>query len=215
MQNIKIKICGITSVEDAKVVCSFPIHAIGLNFVTRSKRRITIQLAKNILNEIPKSIHPVLVFENEEIDRINHICKLLNVSLVQLHGLESLSYCRNLNKRNSYLRIIKVFPVKESSMPLLKTYEKVCKSFLLDSSDSKNQMGGTGETADWDVARKIVSRSKLPVFLAGGLNSKNIIMAIKKVSPYAIDINSGIESSIGKKDKKLLEKLFIRLAGIK
>lgn len=209
--NIRIKICGITSVYDARMVASFPIHAIGLNFVKRSPRRISIKTAKEIIDKLPPLVRPVLIFEDEKIGKVMYLCDSLSVNVVQLQGTEPVSYCNDLKKFNKSLKIIKAFPTKEASISQLNAYKRPCDCFLLDSFDRKPPMGGTGKPSDWAIAQEIVSKSRLPVILAGGLNPYNINSAIKRVKPYGIDINTGIESRIGKKDRSMMERLFQEL----
>lgn len=211
MQSIKIKICGITSVYDARMVCSFPIHGIGLNFVKRSKRRISLRAAREILAKIPPLIEPVLIFEDERLSEVIYTAATLGVSTLQLHGTETVSYCHDLKRFNKHLKIIKALPTKEASVNQLNAYKKVCDCFLLDSFDRKNQMGGTGKPSDWNIAQEIVSKTRLPVMLAGGLNPYNVNSVIKRVKPFGIDINSGVESRVGKKDKSMIERLFEEL----
>lgn len=211
MLNIRIKICGITSVYDARMVSSFPIHAIGLNFVKRSPRRISMRTAKEIIDKLPPFTRPVLIFEDEKISEVMYICDSLSVNSVQLHGQEPVSYCHDLKRFNKSLKIIKAFPAKEASASQLNAYKRVSDAFLLDSFDRKDQMGGTGRPSDWSIAQDIVAKTKFPVILAGGLNPHNVSSAIKRVKPHGIDINSGVESRIGKKDKSMMEKLFSEL----
>lgn len=211
MQNIRIKICGITSIYDARMVCSFPIHAIGLNFIRRSQRKINLRTAREILDKLPPLVEPVLIFEDEKLSEVMYISDSLGVLTVQLHGLEPVSYCSDLKRFNKRLKIIKTFPTKEASASLLNAYKRACDCFLLDSYDRKGQMGGTGKPSDWSIAQDIVSKSRLPILLAGGLNPYNINSAIKRVKPFGIDLNSGVESRIGKKDKSMMEKLFSEL----
>lgn len=211
MHSVKIKICGITSVYDARMVSSFPIHAIGLNFVGRSRRKISVRTAKEILGKLPPLIEPILVFENEKISEIIYKCDALGVYTVQLHGIEPVSYCKDLKKSNKYMKIIKALPAKEASLSQLNAYRRICDCFLLDSYDKKNQMGGTGRPSDWHIAQEIVSKSRLPIILAGGLHPDNVKSTVRRVKPYGIDMNSGVEIRIGKKDKSLMEKLFEEL----
>lgn len=211
MQNIKIKICGITSVYDARMVSQFPIHAIGLNFVKRSKRRISLKTAREIIDKLPPLVEPVLVFEDEKISEVIYICEALGAKTIQLHGVETVTYCQDLKRYSDYLKIIKALPTKEASASQINAYKKVCDCFLLDSYDRKNSMGGTGKPSDWNIAQEIVSKSRLPIILAGGLTSYNVNSAIKRVKPYGIDVNSGVESRIGKKDKSMMERLFEEL----
>lgn len=209
--SIKIKICGITSVYDARMVSSFPIHAIGLNFVKRSLRRVSLRTAKEIIDKLPPLVEVVLIFEDEKLSEVMYLCNSLGISTVQLHGLEPVSYCNDLKRFNKRLKIIKAFPTKETSASMLNVYKRACDCFLLDSFDRKGQMGGTGKPSDWNIAQEIVSKTRSPVILAGGLNPDNISSAIKRVKPYGIDLNSGVESRIGKKDKSMMEKLFEEL----
>ena len=211
MQNVRIKICGITSVYDVRLVCSFPIHAIGLNFVKRSKRKISLKTAKEILDKLPPLIEPILVFEDEKLSEVIYTAEILGVKTLQLHGTEPVSYCHDLKRFNKYLKIIKALPTKEASVSQLNAYKKVCDCFLLDSYDRKNHMGGTGKPSDWNIAQEIVSKTRLPVILAGGLNPYNVNSAIKRVKPFGIDLNTGIESKVGKKDKSMIERLFEEL----
>lgn len=211
MTIIKIKICGITSVYDARMVSTFLINAIGLNFVKRSKRKISIKTAKEIIEKLPPLIEVVLIFEDEKIGEVMYISNLLGANTIQLHGAETVSYCHDLKRFNKRLKIIKAFPTKEASASVLNAYKRVCDAFLLDSYDRKGQMGGTGKPSDWNIAQEIVLKTRSPVILAGGLSPENIASAIKRVRPYGIDVNSGVESRIGKKDKSLMEKLFEEL----
>jgi len=211
MYSLKIKICGITSVYDARMVSSFPIHAIGLNFVKRSKRKISIKTAREIIDKLPPFVEPVLVFEDEKIGEVMYLLNILGISTVQLHGVETVSYCHDLKRFNKRLKIIKAFPTKETSASVLNAYKRVCDSFLLDSFDRKGQMGGTGKPSDWNIAQEIVSKTRLPVILAGGLGPENVASAVKRVKPHGIDVNSGVESRVGKKDESMMEKLFEEL----
>ena len=193
------------------MVCSFPIHAIGLNFVKRSKRKIGIKTAREILDKLPPLVEPVLIFENEKISELIFICDSLGVKTVQLHGIEPVSYCADIKRFNKSIKIIKALPAKEASASLLNAYKRACDCFLLDSYSKDNLMGGTGKPSDWNIAQEIVTKTRLPVILAGGLNPYNINSAIKRVKPYGIDVNSGVESRIGKKDKSMMERLFEEL----
>ncbi len=207
-KSLFIKICGITSSRDAEMLSKFLIHAIGLNFIKRSKRKITKTIAEKILKKLPVSIEPILILEDENIENVLALCKSLKLNTVQLHGLESIEYCKELKNKKKDIKIIKALKAEKETLSSMKSYEKVCDFILLDSSNHKKQMGGTGKTVNWGIAKEIVKKSKLPVILAGGLNPKNIKEAIKKVKPYGLDINSGVELSPGKKDEKLIETLF-------
>ena len=199
------------SIYDARMVSQFPIHAIGLNFVKSSKRRISLKTAKEIIDKLPPLVEPVLIFEDEKISEVIYICEALGVKTIQLHGTETVTYCQDLKRYKESLKIVKALPTKEASVAQINAYKKVCDCFLLDSYDRKNSMGGTVKPSDWNIAQEIVSKSRLPILLAGGLNPYNVNSAIKRVKPYGIDVNSGIESRIGKKDKSMMERLFEEL----
>ena len=211
MQNIRIKICGITSVYDARMVATFAIHAIGLNFVKRSPRRINQRTAKEIIEKLSPLVRPVLIFEDERLSEVMYLCDALSINVIQLHGKEPVSYCHDLKRFNKSIKIIKAFPTKETSLSELNAYKRVCDSFLLDSYDRNDKIGGTGKPSDWTLAQEIVSKSRIPIILAGGINPYNVHSAIKRVKPYGIDVNSGVESRVGKKEKSMMEKLFSEL----
>lgn len=211
-KDIKIKVCGITCRRNFKSFNDFPINFIGLNFIERSKRKIKVEKAKKILKITPKNIFPVLIFENEPLEKVFKISQLLNVKNIQLHGTEDIEYCKVLKKKG--FKIIKALPANLNTLKRLISYSKVCDYFLVDSQNSQKEMGGTGKVTNWKIAKKIVEKAKkikVKVFLAGGLNPKNIKSAIQQVNPYGIDVNSGIEKNPGKKDKKKLQDLIDNL----
>ena len=210
-KQVKVKVCGITCRRNFKGISNFPIDFIGINLVTRSKRKVTKEKAKKIIASLPRSIKPVLILENENAYKVLESCKPLKVHYIQLHGEESPEYCKEL--KNKKLKIIKALPANKLTLTKLKSYKGACDYILIDSQN-ENKMGGTGKIANWKIARKIVLEARkynLPVFLAGGLNPENIASAIKQVKPYGVDVNSGVESSVGKKDKNKLTNLFLSL----
>ena len=118
MNGVKIKICGITSIYDARMVSLFPIHAVGLNFVKRSKRKISLKTAKEIIDKLPPLVEPILIFENEKISEVIYKCEILAAKTIQLHGTEPVSYCSDLKRFDKHLKIIKALPTKEASASL-------------------------------------------------------------------------------------------------
>lgn len=209
MKKPLIKVCGVTCRRNLKSFSSLPIDFIGLNLIERSKRKIKKPKAKKIREALSKKTKPVLIFEDEEINKVLDLSKELKVNHIQLHGNESEEYCALLKANNKKLKIIKALPSKTSTIKKIKEYKKYCDYFLIDSS-SKGKMGGTGKVADIRLAKKIFAEAKKykkHVFLAGGLSPDNVAEILNKVKPYAIDVNSGIESRIGIKDKNKIEKL--------
>ena len=198
---VKIKICGITNLEDAKKAVSLGSDALGFIFAD-SPRRVKPAVAKSIIENLKGKVLSVGVFVNESVDEVEKIRKYCSLDAIQLHGDESVEYCSQLKEG----LIIKAFRIKdESSLTPIPTYKDVF-AYLLDAF-SKKIRGGTGKTFDWNLAVKAKAFGK-PVILSGGLGLDNIAQAIKVVSPYGIDISSSIEVKPGKKDHKLMEEVF-------
>lgn len=195
----RIKICGITNLEDAKKATESGADAIGFIFVESSPRKILPQSAAGIIDKLPKEIFKVGVFANQKIEEIKATLDGCKIDAIQFHGDETPEFCNEF----SSFKIIKAFRVKDkTSQDEAKDYKKV-DAFLLDAF-SKDTLGGTGKVFDWNIARDFIKSCEKPVILSGGLTSENIIDAIKTVRPYAVDVSSGVESTPGKKDYRLL-----------
>jgi phosphoribosylanthranilate isomerase len=194
----KIKICGITNLKDALMAAKLGADAIGFVFA-KSTRRITPEKAGDIVLKLPWKLVRIGVFVNEKPERVNRVVRVCGLDLVQLHGDETPAYCKKISSR-----IIKAVRIKsKKDIEKIKKYKVA--AVLLDAY-SKSKYGGTGKTFDWNLAKN-VKRSKVPVILSGGLNEKNIMEAIKKVRPYAVDVSSGVESSPGCKNAKKMKKV--------
>ena len=195
---VKIKICGITNLGDARASAKLGADFIGFIFA-KSPRRITPLKAKKIIEQLPASIKKVGVFVNEKAETVNNISDYCGLDLVQLHGKESPNYLKKIKKP-----VIKAFRIRDKrSLNQLSRYK--AKAFLLDTY-KKGKPGGTGETFNWDLA-VAAKKYRHPIFLSGGLNPENISGAIKKVKPYAVDVSSGVERKPGKKDIVKLKKI--------
>lgn len=200
----KVKICGITNLEDARFVSGALADFIGFIFYEKSPRFIEPAKAGAIINWL-EGPGKVGVFVNQPLDDVNSIARQTGLDFVQLHGSESVEYCGLVEKP-----IIKVLHIDENTEPadLLKSceeYETEVEYFLFDTKiDGK--WGGTGKTFDWSVLND-VSEIK-PFFLSGGLNNENIREAIETVSPFAVDLSSGLEESAGLKDFEKIEQFF-------
>ena len=200
----KIKVCGITNIEDALLASSLGVDALGFVFA-ESKRRITPENAKKIIDTLPPSILKVGVFVNEKEKTVKELAKICGLDALQFHGDESPEYTQKFKQI-----VIKSFRVKdEDSLKVLSSYK--VSAYLLDTYSQK-AYGGTGEVFNWDLAVK--TKQFGPIILAGGLNPDNIEEAIRKVKPYAVDVSSGVESSPGKKDKHKLEEFVKRVRGM-
>ena len=198
---IPTKICGITNLNDANVAVENGASAIGFIFYEKSPRTISINNAKSISKHLPKTIARVGVFVNHEKDFIRLAISEVPLDMIQLHGDETPDFCNQFD-----VAILKALRIKnEASLSVMDQYDVAM--FLLDTF-SNDQYGGTGETFDWSVLNR---KYKTPIILSGGLNSENILDAIDAVNPSAVDVNSGVESSPGKKDYNKLKSLFKNL----
>ncbi len=200
---IKIKICGLTNLEDANAAINYGADALGFVFYPKSPRVVTPETAKSIISSLPQPITTVGVFVNENKAKVKDTVSYTGLDIIQLHGSEPPDYC-NFSKK-----IIKAFRVKETTdLESLNTYSSVS-AFLLDTY-SPNEIGGTGQIFNWEIA--VEAKKYGNIILAGGLNPANIEEAIKFVQPYGVDVSSGVEGSEkGKKDHKKLH-LFIERA---
>ena len=198
---IPTKICGITNLDDANVAVENGASAIGFIFYEKSPRTISINNAKSISKHLPKTIARVGVFVNHEKDFIHEAISKVPLDMIQLHSDETPDFCNQFD-----VAILKALRIKnEASLSVMDQYDVAV--FLLDTF-SNDQYGGTGETFDWSVLNR---KFKTPIILSGGLNSENILNAIDAVNPSAVDVNSGVESSPGKKDFNKLKSLFKNL----
>lgn len=193
----RVKICGITNLEDALKASELGADALGFIFYKKSPRSISPRTAGLIIRELPPFVVPVGVFVDEEPGKVLSIAAETGISTVQLHGSESPEYCERLG-----LKVIKAIRIKErSDIMRLRAYN--VSAYLLDTF-REGVPGGTGETFDWDIA--IEAKALGRVILSGGLNPENVREAISKVEPYAVDASSGLEEKPGKKDHLKLTK---------
>ncbi len=199
-QRTKIKICGITRLEDALLAADLGADALGFIF-TESPRQVVPETAGEIISLLPPFVNSVGVFVDEEQESVREIAAYCKLDLIQLHGNESSGYCKALD-----LKALKVIRVKdEKSIESMASYRGTVQGFLLDTY-VKGLPGGTGKTFNWELAKQ--AKKYGPVILSGGLNPDNICEAIEKVKPYGVDISSGVEASPGIKDPDKLKLLF-------
>jgi phosphoribosylanthranilate isomerase len=201
--SVIVKICGITSVQDALAAAEFGADAIGFVFHPASPRFVPFEHAAQIAQKLPVHIVRVGVFVDTPAEMVFGAISSCGLNLLQFHGQESPQYCLQFGLMN-----MKAFQVKdESSLLALDSYPT--DAWLLDSY-SPDKIGGTGKKFNWDLARQVVASGR-PVFLAGGLTAENVADAIRAVHPYGVDVSSGVEASPGKKDMAKVQG-FIRAA---
>ena len=188
---IRVKICGITNLGDAYWAAEFGADALGFIFYPKSPRSITPERAKEIVQRLPGSIGRVGVFVNQEIQAVKEIVSFCGLRLIQLHGDESPEYCSQF-PRSTLIKAVS--QCAEEEVQRLENYP--VRAILVDAHEP-GCYGGTGKNSDWALALKV--KKTYPLILAGGLNKENIIRAIETVRPCAVDINSGVEASPGKK----------------
>ncbi|MCS6896787.1 MAG: phosphoribosylanthranilate isomerase, partial [Nitrospira sp.] len=185
---VKVKICGITNGEDARVAVEAGADALGFVMYRKSPRHVRAETAKAIVASLPPLVVPVGVFVNEEADLVRKLMDECGFALAQLHGDETSSYCQALGRP-----AIKAVRLKDRSS-LLAVAEfhgrAEVRGFVVDAF-SDDAYGGTGRTVDWTLATEIARTT--PILLAGGLTPDNVGDAIRAVRPYGVDVSSGVE----------------------
>jgi phosphoribosylanthranilate isomerase len=191
---VRIKICGITNLDDALLCVTAGADLLGFNFFPGSPRYIDPAAAREIVAQLPASTSTVGVFVDAGTPKqVQRLADIAGVTAVQLHGKESPSYCRELTGRF----VIKALRANQGFNPESATdYET--DALLLDSFDPQ-LAGGTGKTFDWSVAQR-TKKLVRKLFLAGGLQPENVTEAVATVQPFAVDACSGLEISPGRKD---------------
>jgi phosphoribosylanthranilate isomerase len=203
----QIKICGITSVKDARFASLAGADAIGLNFYDKSPRHIDLAAAEPVILAIPKSVTKVGVFVNAPAEEINEIADRLNLDYVQLHGDEPPEVLGSISQR----KVIRAFRCGEEGFTSISDYLETCQTLgrlpdavLLDAHQP-GEYGGTGQAIDWtSVAKSRQILGTAPLLLAGGLTPFNVAEAISVAHPDAVDVASGVESSPRAKDLLLM-----------
>ena len=195
---MKIKICGITNYEDAKLACDLGADAIGFIFYKKSKRSVDAEEVKNIISKLPAFILKVGVFVNERIDIVNQIMQDCKLNIAQLHGDENVEYLNEIN-----FPVVKALRISNNyDYNILKQYLNF--NILLDTFNN-NEFGGTGTNFKWDT---IPSDIKSKIILAGGIKEENLEEIFSNILPYAIDVSSSLEEYPGKKNKSKMLSFF-------
>lgn len=189
---IAVKICGITREQDALAAAQAGAHAVGMVFHVRSPRAIPVEAARRIVDALPAFVTPAALFVDPTAAEVERVIEEVRPQLLQFHGDESPDFCRQFGL--PYVKAARVRP----GVDLLQ-YARLyadSKGLLLDAF-VKGSHGGTGASFDWDL---IPHNVPLPVILAGGLTPDNVAQAVRKVSPWAVDVSSGVEATKGVKD---------------
>ena len=207
---VRVKICGITRLEDARLAVELGVDALGFNFYEGSPRCLTPQDAWGILRRLPAPLATVGVFVNWDHAPVVTLAKSLRLGAVQLHGDEDPPVTAEVAKA---LPVIKAFGTAAGfSLTALRAH-RAASAFLLDTAQGKTNprsYGGTGRLADWGVAGR--AARMYSVVLAGGLTPENVGAAIASVRPFAVDVASGVESRPGLKDSGKLRAFLDEVA---
>lgn len=193
MPDVKIKICGLTRIEDILVLRDLPVDFAGFIFVPSSPRFINPERAAGLIERLPEKIKPVGVFMDEGPEVVRRTVEICGLEIIQFHGQESPEFCDQFNL--PYFKAIRVGT--ELDEKDLAGYRP--RAYLLDTF-IKEADGGTGKTFDWTLAKRMVESGR-PIILAGGLKPENVSAAVKIVRPWGVDVSSGVESKPGVKDK--------------
>ena len=198
LKRTRVKICGITSIEDANAAAVAGADAIGLVFYEASPRYVSINLAKQITDNISPLINCVGLFVDADDAYINKVIKEVAIDTLQFHGQETEQACALFNR--PYIKALRM----NDSVSLFDEVEKYpsAKGLLLDAY-VKGIPGGTGKAFDWSIIPNNLTK---PIILAGGLDENNVKKAISQVHPYAVDVSGGVEKEKGIKDPVKIKK---------
>jgi phosphoribosylanthranilate isomerase len=205
----RIKVCGITRLEDAEMATEAGAWAIGLIFFRGSKRRCRITHAQQIGAALKRQVEIAGVFVNATLDEIDRTVDQVGLTLVQLHGDEGPAYCAEVSRRTG-AKVIKAARVRTGAdVAALRVFST---DFHLLDTHVPGVAGGTGESFDWELAsvrRAPAGEKQPPLILSGGLRPDNVAEAVRQVRPYAVDVASGTEAAPGRKDPELV-RAFVR-----
>jgi phosphoribosylanthranilate isomerase len=203
----KVKICGITNLEDAGQAVDLGAWAIGLIFWDGSPRHCELEVGEEIAAEMRRRVELTGVFANATLDEIAYVADRCSLAILQLHGDEGPAFCREAARRTG-CRVMKAARVKDSgSIRALASFET---DYHLLDAYRPGELGGTGETFEWDLVK--LHGRHVPIVLSGGLTPDNVAEAIAATRPFAVDTASGTEASPGRKDPAKVDAFFRAVA---
>lgn len=199
----KVKVCGITNLFDAQKAVELGVDAVGFIFYPKSLRSVDKDIARAIIRELPPFVVKVGVFVDEDVEVVREIQSYCGLTALQFHGDETEEYCAKFNN------VIKAFRIRDKSgLDVVKGYEPYVSAVLFDTYNME-KVGGTGEAFDWSVLDGFCFGKS--VILSGGITEDNVVSAIDRVRPYAVDSASGTEKSPGKKDYAKMKRLISKV----
>lgn len=207
---MKVKICGIRNESDAITAIDAGANALGflIGLTHKAEDGISVEAAKKIIYNMPPFVSSTMVTHLTDANEIVDIAREINVTTIQIHDYVEPNVLVQIRASLPGVKLIKTIPVitENNALELMTEFQNFSDALLLDTVTNE-RIGGTGKTHDWSISRRIVDSAHIPVILAGGLNPLNIADAIQKVSPYGVDVNSGVEVN-GNKDI-LLTRAFV------
>ena len=206
----RVKICGITRLSDALCAARLGVDALGFVFVPASKRYIKPEDAAEIVASITPFVTIVGLFLDAQESEVENVLSLMPQLVPQFHGQESARFCDSF--RRPYIKALGVGKSVDSTMPSMQDLQafRLASGFLFDSNEP-GALGGTGHTFDWNQLNTNAVEQK-SLILAGGINAGNVVDAVNRVRPYALDVSSGVESAKGIKDVAAMQKLMEAVA---
>jgi phosphoribosylanthranilate isomerase len=199
---VHVKICGITSLEDAQAAVDAGVDALGFVFYPPSPRYVTPEQAAQVIQRLPPFVTTVGLFVDVALDTVNDAAARCGLDRIQLHGRETPEFCRQVTRP-----VIKAFRIKNAeSLVLLPGYR--VSAYLLDAYVEGALPGGTGASFAWELAAQ--ARPYGPVILAGGLTPENVEAAIGQTRPYGVDVSTGVERAPGIKDHRKVHEFIAR-----
>jgi len=215
MENLRVKICGITKPTQGRAIALVGASDLGFICVESSPRYVTVEQIQLIVNDLPNApngqgmVGRIGVFVNATLEQIGKTVEVGGLSGVQLHGNETLEFCQQVRDRLPQVEIIKAFRVRDAAaLAEAYSYASVVDTLLLDAYHPQ-MAGGTGKTLDWQLLQAF--QPACPWFLAGGLTPTNILQALQIAVPQGIDLSSGVEQAPGDKDLTKVNELFEQL----
>ena len=194
---LRVKICGLTTPQDAAAAIEFGADALGFNFYPGSKRYLRMPAAGEWIAAVPGNVGKVAILVNPSWDEATAAAATAGITALQLHGTETPEFCRRLMENK--IRFEKALPVTGPDS-LAKAPDFFTSTVLLDSGGA-GEFGGSGQTFRWEIARDFaLAHPELRVVLAGGLTPENVAEAVAMVRPFGVDVTSGVESTPGRKD---------------
>ena len=206
LKRTRVKVCGITRVEDAKAAVDAGADAIGLVFYEPSPRFVRIKQAREIAASVPAFVSVVALFVNADAEYVQDVLNSVRIDLLQFHGDEENDFCSQFQRP-----FIKAQRVRETSDVVASCVRFPDALAILLDSYKPGVPGGTGESFDWSLIPK--SQTK-PLILAGGLTPENVAPAIKQVQPFAVDVSGGVEQSKGIKDPAKIDAFLSEVYGV-